>query len=101
MDSAMLQLSVGGVLVIIVLEKVFSFIRWWKNGKPSGGSCQWTADCYGKVKDLHDWHRPDAETHRFSWYTRDEEIIKAIEEMKKEVVRELRDLRKDIKRNGG
>lgn len=104
----MTQYAVPGILALLILKEVFGYLR-----KSNGSDRKPCEGCYfrethsekklramgDQIDELHAWHRPDPETGKFKWYSRDGEIIDAIRDMDKDIVRELREFRK-VWKNG-
>ncbi len=92
------EYGVVGILVLMILKEVFSFVKARMGGGPTcPNACKFRAFHGEYLDELHEWHKPDAETGRFRWYSRDGEIIEAITKMGESLVHELREFRKDWK----
>ena len=84
--------GVVGILVLLILRDVFAFVQTRRNGKKK--SCHFHERWGGNIEELHEWHKPDAETGRFRWYERDDEIIQSVVKIGEDIVHEIRELRK-------
>jgi len=92
------EYGVVGILVLLILKEVFAFVKVRMGSGPTcPNACKFKAFHATQVEELHEWHKPDPETGRFSWYERDGEIIAAVARVGEDLVRELREFRKDWK----
>lgn len=99
MDQSLMQYGIPGILALLILKEVFTFIKTRSNGK-----IDYSRQIIDQIKssnrqtyDLWEWHKPDPETNKFKWYGREDEIMRSFQKVGDNIVREIRELRNDIK----
>lgn len=85
MDDAILQLTAGGIFVVLVLRLVFDFLKEWRKGKEDKdaetspkidrvlgivkNNRAWQEEHGKQIADLYDWHNvTDPDTGAKRWY---------------------------------
>lgn len=84
MNEAMMQLTCGGILAVLVIREVMAFLK-TRNGKNNGTAQKLVRDVASlrmESRDMHEWHKPNPDG-RQTW--KNSELIEAVLEMKKVV----------------
>lgn len=80
MNEGLMQLTCGGILAVLIVREVMSFLK-SRNGK--NGSNQrmekMVAALLQQTNDLHDWHKPDGRGEQ-TW--KNSQMIDTLQEMK-------------------
>ncbi len=110
MEQALVQYGISsGILALLILKEVFTFIKTRSNGKNGYNGSSRIVDYFRQIidqlklsnrqtYDLWEWHKPDQETKKFKWYGREDEIMRSFQKVGDDIVKEIRELRKDINR---
>ena len=81
MNDAMMQLTCGGILAVLVIREVMSYLK-TRNGKDGHTAEKLIRDVAAlraESRDMHEWHKPNSNGQQ-TW--KNYEIIEAVRDMK-------------------